>query len=1707
MASSITLKALGLNTSPNQLEVPEGSLTNAKNIIIRRDNIIESRRGFKLFGPLFGNEDDRAKQLLVYKDRILRHYNTTLSFQDGVQNDGTANFTDFSGDYEETEEGLRIKSIEANKNFYFTTAAGIKKISAKFASDLSEDSDFIVPAGGIKALDLVTRLSIVDGDVTGFLPVDSTVAYRTVWGSRDRNDNLIRGTPSERSEIYAPFLTFIVRDFNRLLGALDDIDVTNSLINDGNYVSSLGLTNSSTATNARTNAIALAEKIDEDILYAASATAPLLLITNSAEIDGAICYVGFDYSSSPVDDYLEIGSLIFLDGFSPAAGTLDEDQTVLGVNYNNKSFLFSDVNTGTDVITLNAHGFNDGDLVTFNGSDLPDGLVANTIYWIISSSLNDFQVSATRGGAAVDLIDQGSGTHNIESNYLTFSTAASGAVTLSSATIVSNEYRSITEPVALSVIPTHAQLESIQDYISDIIFELQNEPIAVIPGTERATYIDILDITTTCNVELTVTIPQDITNEYFLQVYRSATVTATGTDVLTDFVPSDELQLVYEAFPTAAEIAAGSMTFIDITPDDFRGENLYTNAATGEGILQSNDIPPFAKDIALFRNYAFYANTQTRHRKFINLLGVTQLKSGGITNISATNPAVITSTAHGLSDGDLIKILNTNSDTVNGFHKVSNSTDNTFEIPVDGTGAGNLGYWTDAVLEIANGDEFNEYSFVAGAFEISTLVCPIQADVPVSGYFLLNSALDLEEYYFWYDTTGSDPDPAVSDRIGVRIDVSALTTATEVATKTKDILNRYSYDFSASSLTDTVTITNTSEGPSEDIELGAGMGAAGFTVAVTTQGRGENLKQEITDIETVADVAGSLIATAVLLNSPFNRLNYYFWFRVSGTGTDPLIPGRSGVQVDIDLNDSDSVVAEALKDAINTLEEFSAEATSNVVTVMNVGFGDVDDAMDYISASPGFTYTVIQEGALEVLLSQSISPTIASEETAKSLVRAINKNDGESVYAYYLSGVNDVSGQMLFESRDLVVDSDPFYVVATNDALGASFNPDLSPEFEATSITAADNTVITVANHGLVNGDTIVIIGSNSYPSVDGIHEVSNTTTNTFTIPVEVTVAGTIARLSSEDFAEFSENETKPNRIYFSKLQQPEAVPIVNFIDVGPEDKEILRIIPLRSSLFIFKKDGLYRLSGELAPFNVEQFDNSLILLAPDSVGIVENIVYCWTNAGISQISESGTATISRPIDNIILRLASNNFPNFRTNTFGIGYDSDQSYIVWTIQRVGNDVATIAYRYNTLTRSWTTFDKTNTCVLLHPAEDVLYLGGGDVNSLEVERKTFSRLDYADYEIISNLDPGLYFSDGEELRIPNVTQYNIGDVLTQVQYLTIYAYNSLLRKLDNDPGPADDDYESLLEMVGGDDIRGKIEALAQKLDLDANIVANDFESSIDTKTGIVANASGHTIDDPTVITSVAHGLVTGRIINIQDSTSTPTLDGNHEVTVINANTFTVPVAVTTLGSSGDLSWTTQDSDFRDVKTCFNVIIDKLNEDTGVAFSSYTEVDTSSLFEAVIIGINKTTNSVFLSTNLPFMVGPLTIYKAIETEFQYAPQTMGDTLGYKHLREATIMFENKAFTVASLAFASDLFPAFVSIEFEGDGSGLFGNEDFGEGFFGGESHGAPFRTYIPRTCQRCRYILVRFSHMVARERYNVYGITLTGEVGLSTRAYKT
>jgi len=1242
------------------------------------------------------------------------------------------------------------------------------------------------------------------------------------------------------------------------------------------------------------------------------------------------------------------------------------------------------------------------------------------------------QIWLTGFSPATGTLDGAQEVVTADATTITFTTSATGAVTLSSATIHSGEFRALTQPSVPSIPATNDELVEMQNYLIDIILTLGDFPVTVISASDQ-TAVSPLDVTTTVTTELTVTIPEGINSNYFMQVYRSAIAQATGAATFDDVFPSDELQLVYEAYPTTAELESGFVTFEDITPDAFRGANLYTNASTGEGILAANEQPPFAKDVTRYRNSVFYANTRTRQRMDLSLLGVAQMITDYGNSIIPT-------------------------------------------------------------ITVTRGDISNTYQFILGAQQVIDVTTVADVADSLNGVYWTFSSTDTD-YYVWYNT-GTAVDPAISGKTGIEVAITTGASANDVAIATFNKLSIMIGELIVERLANVLTIRNLDAGYANS----PAANTSGFTVAVVVAGQGEAVRPQITTINTVAGNLYTNTGTAdyFIIHSTGDQRKYYLWFNI-GTATDPALAGYSPLEVVLTGTETPTDVADLIKTELESTNDFICDNNAGVLTVTNTQYGACTAAAETV-ADAGFTISITQIGALQVLLSPLPSPARAVDETARSFIRVINKNPEETIYGYYLSSTFDVPGKMSLESRTLDL-SDTFYIIGNNDNTGVSFNPDIGPDYLITSIgTGLNPTVTTNLAHGLQSGDEVVITNTNSFPQINGLRTVTVTGSNTFTINnLYVISGGTAGALIKATNSVYSENETKVNRVYYSKFQQPEAVPLVNYFDVGAADKAILRIAALRNSLFVFKEDGLYRISGESAPFQLELFDISFNVLAPDSVAICNNVIYAWTTQGIQSLTEGGSNIISRAIDNIVLKIQSSNYSNFKTATWGIGYESDNSYIVYTVTQELDEVATIAYRYSTLTNSWTTYDLSHQAGVVNPADDRLYLAPTDVAYIEQERKTFSRLDYADRELTSVISANKLL--GNKLILPSVTGFAVGDVLVQDQTITVTQFNILLNKLDQDTGVSDNDYFDTLELVTGASPRIQLEALANKLDADAGVLYSGFFNDIDSKTGVI---SANTEASSTVITSVGHGLVTGRIVLIDSSDSSPSINGTYAVTVLDSDRFSIPVKVNVPGTAGNFQ--TVNTNFEDLKTCYNKIISVLNTDTGVSFNNYRIIDNNTIQEAVITAINGITKQITLSLTLQFLVGDVTVYKAFESAITYSPVTMGDPLMLKHLREATMMFETRGFSGGILSFATDLLPELVPVPFALSGNGIFGHSDFGSGFFGGMGNSAPFRTYVPRQCQRCRYMIVKFSHNTAREDYKITGCTLTGEIGQSTRGYR-
>lgn len=326
----------------------------------------------------------------------------------------------------------------------------------------------------------------------------------------------------------------------------------------------------------------------------------------------------------------------------------------------------------------------------------------------------------------------------------------------------------------------------------------------------------------------------------------------------------------------------------------------------------------------------------------------------------------------------------------------------------------------------------------------------------------------------------------------------------------------------------------------------------------------------------------------------------------------------------------------------------------------------------------------------EFLLSTGGSAAQNIEDTAKSLIKVINQySSNSSVYAYYLSGYQELPGQLLIEARTLTT---------------SSFNVSVSR--------------------------------STAWDIDDGV----------------------------------SDNQEFINGIMWSKNQQPEHVPGSHLEFVGSKNFEARRLIALRDSLFILKDDGIFRLTGSGGSWNISPLDTSTKIIAPDSAVVLNNQIYCLTDQGIVAISDVGVEVKSRDIENLINEITSEDYDKLKKLSFGVAYETDRKYMLWTISSTSDTAPTKALVYNTFTNAWVNWQKSVTCGFVNVVDDKLYFGDQNSVNLFQERKNFDFTDYTDealtgYNVVS--------VTGTTVVLDSVSNIDVGDIV--YQSANIYAF--------------------------------------------------------------------------------------------------------------------------------------------------------------------------------------------------------------------------------------------------------------------------------------------------------------------------------------------
>lgn len=1384
------LRAKGVFSLPNFLsEIPEGALLEALNVVIDRDGIIEPRRGFKQWKS-FGSLADRNKQLLSYKDKILVHYDNKLAYET------TGNFVEFKDStgttdaiLEETETGRRIRGVEAsNGNFYITTNSGVKRLSSatdQFLAATKENQ--LVDAGVPQALDPEANPSYTS---SGWMLGYSRVAYRVVIGYTDNNDNLLLGSASNRVIV--------------------------------------------------TNVSPQSCNTDLKIYLPNNLTTDYFIQVYRSGNPSASSLALLDTTSQPDDEVTQVGEIILTQedidrGYVYFTDTVPAELQEVGTP------LYSNQNTGEGILQTNTTPPFCKDIASYKNSVF----FANTktrhtldINLLSVEGIEDLEVTnASLSGTTLTLttgvshgIQDGEKVFIVVPNTYkaeTYASADSAANTLVNSTLLEGSIVTSTAAINGLVLNTFYKVRRINPTTIKLFTEKNIE--VDITGSSSGTLNLMYSVTgvfeaenvTATTIDVTVPAGTSFTGTLYknAKIFPAHIVTAKENSVHQYFFGGAQGSFRIKVDESVHTLGTGieNKYFLLNSYDRLRPYTFYISVNDAAPALDSTTYPETASTIP--------ANIIVQDQEIDFDI---KLFPTGTQDNYVQDTQIFTKANHGLVTGDLLNVTSTlGSLTPNKLYFVKKIDDNSFQLTREYNGS------TAVSVNALDTFSINQATDItlAGVFTKASHGFPIATPTPIR-----------------VTTTGTFPTVASGDAINTSTTYYAngLTANTYEVYRTQDLAASAKLTFSA-----------------------VGTGFMFFyketQFSLYKRDSGVQIAQRISEaFDSYGDWNTSTTHTFTIPTTNLTGVGAppYYQFTInnhglssgdrallSATAKGPTLtsPGTDELPLDgyyikvIDVNTIELYVNSGLTNRV----DFNDQGVGNLIIKTNrltnqnitAGYFGYNDVVPYASqinpdlkpSDTTFSTAILSFGYGEYLdtssdfylVKRSRFPLVADkiDETARSLIRLVNANLDEAVVAIYSSGAQDFTPRITFNSK--LIDNIPIYfgfrdVQVSGYLNGAdNFEPTLPSAFSASSTSGLTVTFTSTSSHNLVTGDTVVIYSRTS----SGVYVVASAPTpTTFTVIFDtVQVADTFNLVFKCEVS--TRSESQPNRIYFSKLQQPDAVPPLNYVDIGAKNKPIERILALRDSLIVLKEDGLFRITGDAPDIIASSFDTSNSVLAPDSAVVLNNQVYVFTTQGIVTITENGATVASRFIENKLIPLTL--YPNFKFATFGLAYESDRAYYLFTVTEESDTVATQAWRYNLFTQAWTRWNKPAICGIVNNKTNRQYWGSTDINQVEEERKSFTRLDYADREYISEVSSGAYNSITKVLTLPSTSLVDVGDALVQIQYVTLADIQNLALKLSIDPSipSINKPYYATFTPVAGDSLQILLNTLITQLNTD------------------------------------------------------------------------------------------------------------------------------------------------------------------------------------------------------------------------------------------------------------------------------------------------
>lgn len=469
-----------------------------------------------------------------------------------------------------------------------------------------------------------------------------------------------------------------------------------------------------------------------------------------------------------------------------------------------------------------------------------------------------------------------------------------------------------------------------------------------------------------------------------------------------------------------------------------------------------------------------------------------------------------------------------------------------------------------------------DFNFDSNVFEKTTADFTGTTPAVLGGdHLLIFNALDLVGYYIWFDVDNGSADPAPGGKTSIEVDIAAADTIGQMIVK-----------------------------------AGTAVDAAGATLDFSTSN-----DRESSIILTVADVAASLGGKFFDIEDKDGTVRVHY--DVDDGSTPPAIPGGGRLlEVDINANDSASIVATKSKTALDADAEFTTVKLGNKITVTDTVPGVRTDVS---AGDSGFAVSISTEGSNLLTITNKASGATTDSADATTGMAVITTVQGIKGTALVI-GLHDFFFGVVKTHRIVEVNDDKQIFSVKSDGIRS---------IDLFGGTAWSSDIDKVSFETINNLVVITVDGfANVMKKWDGTESTGEAKDLLGTPPVASICREHIGRLWCND-------KTDPDRLHYSTTGNPEewnGTGDSGAIDIGIGDGDpggITAIFPtFRGQLFVAKRTKIYRISSPQG--TIPSPENFTVELVTSGIGCVShNSVVTIDEGDVVFVSEKGIHSLA----------------------------------------------------------------------------------------------------------------------------------------------------------------------------------------------------------------------------------------------------------------------------------------------------------------------------------------------------------------------------------------------------------------------------------------------------------------------------------------------